>query len=680
MSPRWPRGALLLALLAACGDPPAPLDRDGDGIPEGEDCDDYDAAVSPATPERCDGLDQDCDGRVDEDATDALAWYTDADADGWGEIGAPVIACVAVAARVTTTLDCDDTDPAVNPAAAERCGGVDADCDGSADDGAIDAPTWYADEDGDGYGGATSSVDACVAPDGHAPSPDDCDDGDATVHPDAAEACDGLDTNCDGSPDAGATDGDAWWPDLDGDGYGDAYAPAEQDCAADGRADNRFDCDDGDAAINPAAGGCGLVGERDAGDATLALDGAAAGDRLGVALRLADLDGDGRDSFLVGAPDAGSGAVYLFDDVRGDETLDGRVARFTGADGIALGTAIAAGDLDGDGVVDIAIGAPDDDTGGSTGGAAFLFPGTTRGDADTGAALGLYAASSRDNVGETLAVLDANGDGALDLALGAPAHGNTGRVYLVHGPILATPALDGETAYAGAGTLDRAGAALAAGDLDGDGLDELVIGAPGLAGAYVIEGGTPSMSLLDAATIGGRGSSWLTGYSVAVVPDLDGDGLPDTVVGGPIYAGTLGADAGEAWVLTGAIRSDRALPGAAWATFVGAGDDGAGWSVAGGDLDGDGVVELAVGAFEDSRGAEAAGAVYVWSGVTAGTWLLADSDTVLVGHAAGVGFGASLATGDLDGDGRAELATSATGDAAAGEETGAAYLYWGATR
>ncbi|MFN7144089.1 MAG: polysaccharide lyase family 7 protein [Myxococcota bacterium] len=93
--------------------------------------------------------------------------------------------------------------PACRPAA-ETCDGIDNDCDGAVDEEAADASIWHEDADGDGHGAPGSSVVACEAPAGTVADAADCDDADADVHPDAAEACDGVDDDCDGAVDDGA--------------------------------------------------------------------------------------------------------------------------------------------------------------------------------------------------------------------------------------------------------------------------------------------------------------------------------------------------------------------------------------------------------------------------------------------------------------------------------------------
>lgn len=162
-------------------------DQDGDGfgagpavtgcvVPPGfvgndDDCDDTDAAVHPGAEEVCNGIDDDCDGEVDEGLT------FDDDGDGFTSTDS----CEG------SKDDCDDTDPAVHPGAAEACNGVDDDCDGDVDEGLT------SDDDGDGF----TSVGSCEG------SADDCDDDDPAVHPGATEACNGVDDDCDGSTDEG---------------------------------------------------------------------------------------------------------------------------------------------------------------------------------------------------------------------------------------------------------------------------------------------------------------------------------------------------------------------------------------------------------------------------------------------------------------------------------------------
>jgi hypothetical protein len=188
------------------------VDADGDGhylagscLGPADDCDDSDATAYPGNPELCDGLDNDCDGSVDEGLS------TDADGDGHFLPGS----CLGPAD------DCDDVNPTVSPSAPELCDALDNDCDGAPDDGLS------ADADGDGFWAPGS----CLTP------ANDCDDLDAAVWPGAPELCDGVDNDCDGGVDEGLS------TDADGDGH---YQPGS--CA--GPAD---DCDDGAPTRHPGA-------------------------------------------------------------------------------------------------------------------------------------------------------------------------------------------------------------------------------------------------------------------------------------------------------------------------------------------------------------------------------------------------------------------------------------------
>ncbi|MCK6520598.1 hypothetical protein L6R49_04065 [Myxococcota bacterium] len=120
------------------GDPDAATrscDAPSGSVLDANDCDDGDAAVNPDGIEICDGQDNDCDGRVDpSDSLDANTYYTDADGDSFGDPDATVKGCSAPAGAVSDDTDCDDADGLVNPDALEICdGGVDNNCDGSAD-------------------------------------------------------------------------------------------------------------------------------------------------------------------------------------------------------------------------------------------------------------------------------------------------------------------------------------------------------------------------------------------------------------------------------------------------------------------------------------------------------------------------------------------------------------------
>jgi hypothetical protein len=279
-------------------DSDAPTDKDGDGSPEGEDCDDDDAAVNPDATELCDGLDNNCDGSIDEGVTTTI--FIDADGDGYGVTDSRVESCDVPAGYVTVGGDCDDSDRAynpgaletecddpndyncdgsvgyadndgdgfaacqecddndlaVNPDAVEVCDERDNNCDGAIDEGVT--TTSYADTDADGFGDADYPVAACEVPAGYVTDATDCDDGDGGVNPAAQEICDSRDNDCDTLIDddddsADLSTGTTSYADADSDGYGDADAATLSCATPAGAVENAEDCDDGDAAVSPAA-------------------------------------------------------------------------------------------------------------------------------------------------------------------------------------------------------------------------------------------------------------------------------------------------------------------------------------------------------------------------------------------------------------------------------------------
>lgn len=175
-------------------------DADGDGVSSSNgDCDDADSSVNPRIVEIYNGIDDDCDGTVDEG--------TDGDVDGYS-------------GSLFGGDDCDDTNALINPDADELCDGVDNNCDGTIDENdAVDATTWYADSDGDSYGDSSNTVLSCAQPTGYVSDSSDCDDSNVRINPrmkdcayfvikrlglpDVTRAGDGIDNNCDGTADNG---------------------------------------------------------------------------------------------------------------------------------------------------------------------------------------------------------------------------------------------------------------------------------------------------------------------------------------------------------------------------------------------------------------------------------------------------------------------------------------------
>jgi hypothetical protein len=256
-------GLLALPGLLACAQEPAdkpadtadaaPEDADGDGLSADFDCDDANPEVHVYAVEVCDGVDNDCDGVLDEADPDVQrsVWYADADQDGFGDADAPVEACAQPEGAVADAGDCDDTSAAVHPDAAEVCNGVDDDCDGSADTGALDATTWYLDADGDGHGTDRYTLTACETVEGWVATADDCDDLRAEAAPGNPEICNAADDDCDGLADEDAPGAGVWYADIDGDGFGDASTRTVSCEAPAAHVSVDGDCDDGSAAVAP---------------------------------------------------------------------------------------------------------------------------------------------------------------------------------------------------------------------------------------------------------------------------------------------------------------------------------------------------------------------------------------------------------------------------------------------
>ncbi len=174
-------------------------DADGDGSCDDEDCAPNDPTIFPGNTETCNGVDDNCDGQIDEGVTTAS--WPDADGDGYGNPNAEYDGCVVPDGYVDNPGDCDDGQPAIHPSATEVCNGIDDDCDGMTDEDLNQ--TYYADNDGDGYGDPLSPITACLASPGVVLDSTDCDDTNAAINPAAVDICDGLDNNCDGAVDNG---------------------------------------------------------------------------------------------------------------------------------------------------------------------------------------------------------------------------------------------------------------------------------------------------------------------------------------------------------------------------------------------------------------------------------------------------------------------------------------------
>jgi len=529
------------------------FDEDGDGWSycDDVDCDDADPAVHPEAPEVCDGDDEDCDGQIDEDF--------DADGDGWTTCHDPA--------------DCDDAVASTHPLAPEQCNGIDDDCDGSIDEDTDD------DLDGDG-------VSACNG---------DCDDNDPDVFPGAAEIPNGIDDDCSGAADDGYSGiidvalfspkvtgsvtqgrvGDVLSTDgfIDGDAYADFVAGSATHDGGRGRSHlvlgQSFSVTAPPAAVSPQATVTGQPG-----------------DYLGHSVDLGDINDDGYDDWLIGAPELGSvdppkGAVYIFfgaatppsgelPPTSADVTITG------GFPTEQCGTAVAAlGDVDGDGVGDLGFSCPWFNPGdGNLRGRTVIFLGRSAWSptytSDDGDAWIVGSVSDAES-GQALAGdFDMNGDGLADVAIGSPNYADgDGRVGLFLGRPTASwvPAMDFAAAdrlwAANVDLAQAGGATLGTGDADGDAYGDLLIGVPlfsGGRGAMALMRGAASLPLSGSIysaqlwVTGAGGTNEALGTSGELL-DVDGDGVQDLVCGVPGWDDDSAGDRGRVAVVYGPLTA-----------------------------------------------------------------------------------------------------------------------------
>ena len=580
---------LALLLLAGC---PAPVDdADGDGFDATEDCDDADPDVFPGADERCNGVDDDCDGEVDEDdAVDATTWYADADHDGHGSPDDLVQACEQPEGYVDDATDCDDHEPQVT------------------------GPwSWYPDDDEDGYGDDDEDgLLACSGPTGWTEDHSDCDDSDASVHPDQEDGCNEVDDDCDGEVDE---DPPPWYLDVDRDGWGTEVTSLVTCDPPSGYAAQAGDCDDEDPDFHPEA-------------EDLCEDGI-------------DHDCNGFDPFC-----AFEGEIDLT--LHADAMIVGE------EEGDLAGASLApAGDQNGDGYDDFFVGAIGNEAVSGGKGAVYLLHGPVTGRVELADADVKLWSASKEYGGDELSTGDFDGDGVLDLAVGAPDYGpaSEGRVYVLTGPVCSSGNLYGYE-FLGAEHSWAGDIITFAGDTNGDGLEDLSISAPGwgwedydynfhrIGAVYLITDIPNSPTWLDDAelSIYGWEGAVSGGYATG---DVNGDGYDDWAVS---------AETGSGWgthlfysPVTGSVDVEDAD-----AVVI----DGRSVVVADvGDLDGDGTGDLVVGAPWDSDSTDWKGAVYVFHGPLRGSVEATDASLVLLGPSDGFRAGAPVvASEDFNGD------------------------------
>jgi hypothetical protein len=586
-----------------------PLDGDGDGINTGElggeDCDDENPEVGPGATEICDGIDNDCDGRVDaddDDIVDAIEGYPDLDGDGFGDDSESILTC-DLTDLSDVPGDCNDSDALVHPDAMEVCGdGLDNDCDGTS-------------------GACKWTGDTPVTTANHISF--------------GSYSGDSLAQGLAGG-------------DLNGDGQNDLIIGAAG-----------FDASEVETGAVYIIQGplVETVGDVET-QATFVIDGVGANAALGSSLSVGDFNADGSQDLIIGAPGTQipglglvAGEAYIFyDGVTTDCTSDDAdVTISASAGGQRFGDRISTeGDLDGDGLNDVLISSLEDSTYDTDAGAVAVFLGGTPlsgslsvDDRDTQLAAndnGMMFGYALEYVG------DVNGDGRDDVLIGSPGariHGtNTGAAYLFlgHATNFSTGASRFHTSasatYEGVAMRDEAGKAVTGlGDIDADGYDEFAISAPlnddnatssGAVYLMIDPDRTGVHSVEDAADtiLRGPNATDRIGESLTGNIDMDNDGISDLVIGSP----EVNIDTpshGKAFLVYGPITDlESGELGAEFGLEDGSftGEhirDQAGQVLLGGhDWTGDGIKDLAVTApgIGSMGGVDDAGGVFVFFG------------------------------------------------------------------
>lgn len=717
-------------------------DEDGDGVTTcASDCNDQDERNFPGNVEICDGQDNNCNEQIDTDATDMNDYWPDADDDGYGDaFSKAVLACVLGDGYSDNRTDCNDIVTAINPGAPELCGnGLDDNCNGAADTDAV-YRTVHRDADLDGFGLAGDTQSICVAtPEGWTDEDSifDCDDGDAANFPGNAEVCDNADNDCDLQSDLPVpTSAPIWWADGDDDGYGNMFA-ASPSCAQPDQTvpeGGDPDCDDSDASVNPGANEVCSNGSDDNCNGITDADAV-------VITWYPDEDEDGfgdtADSGLAtcGAPP--NGWVTDHQDCDDDDPLSNPNAPeiCDNADNDCNGSADPPGtageqnwwtDGDGDGYgdelavpttacfapADTADNADDCDDQDDTVNplqAETCNDGLDNdcdGTANTcvpPASLSLSATQERfgsypgDRAGTALATGgDVNGDGNQDIVVGSPQAGSTaGSVAVLCGPLVGSglPMSSGCATITNSTSSDLLGSAVALGDVNDDGYDDVLVGVPGydtangsVGAVWVFFGDLGFGGALDLGSadlvVTGTNLDDLTGTAVAVVGDVTGDGISDFAVGSP-GRDNAGYNAGAVSVFAGSatIGDTPVLDlSDAYATFTGvAASDHAGEVLAFvGDVDGDGADDLMAGAPDADANGLDDGAAYLFLGpLASGPQSLSQADLTVTGAVGGDAGGSAFTVGDFNGDSITDLTVGAPASDDGGADAGTAAVFLG---